>query len=880
MYKSVLFFLLFLKGIFLFSQTISLKGTVKDSLNQVLPYTNIIAEPEKDSGLEFAISDEEGNYYIELKKGENYILKVSYIGFKEQSVSWKAEENTVKHFVLQATEEQLGEVILERSLAVEIKEDTIRYKTDKFVNGKERKLQDVLKKLPMVEVDKNGNVTVQGKKVTKVLVDGKQFFTGNSKLAVENIPADVVAEVEVLENYSNVSLLKGLDDTNKIAMNIKLKKNKKKFTFGNIEAGGGIKERYIINPTLYYYSPKTTLNFIGDLNNTGTSSFGFQDYMAFEGDAMGIFKSEARKASVYENLSSLIPNRNTMERKQKFAAFNVFQNVSKKTVFTAYGIGSEVEEEKRSISQIDYLFNDILETRENKQHSKSNFQLWKASLKSNPSENSDLTLDFYVKNLNLDADGIIVTETNSENNYLQNNTDFSNFDIKSNFDWHQKYNQKHTSSFRANYNFKQKTPKTNWRTDEEILSEILPLISSDTYTIFQENKRKMQDLSVVFKHYWVLTNLSHLYTTVGTQFNSEKYQTNTFQVLDSGAENNFSTNGFGNNLNYQFSDSYLGMQYKVKKGKWLLKPGLFYHAYFWDVNASKDLQLVLPEFLLKYKFNKSKKLEFRYEMQTSFTNIKNLANGFVLQNFNQVFRGNPNLENSLAHHFSFNFSKYSSYRFSYGLNLNYERKIRSFKETIALNGINSVNSLELLRTNDLAFSASGSISKRIRKLHFKLSGNFDLNTYYNPINSILTKTDLKNYGVSFSHFSSFKEGINYDFQVSRNYNFTESNTDVKIISDEVSLSLEFPFWKHFLLKPDYSLQIFENKTEENSTTFSEANLSLSYKNGSAPWFFECKATNIFDITYTRNSSTNLYMNYDSRTYILPRMLLFKIGYLL
>ena len=134
---------------------------------------------------------------------------------------WKCSY-TNKDFVLQENPDQLKEVIIDYTPPVTIKKDTIIYRTDVFVTGNERKLREVLKKLPGVEVDRSGNVSVQGKKITKVLVENKLFFTGDSKMAVNNIPADVVNTIEILDNYNDVAMLKGLQESEDMAMNIKL----------------------------------------------------------------------------------------------------------------------------------------------------------------------------------------------------------------------------------------------------------------------------------------------------------------------------------------------------------------------------------------------------------------------------------------------------------------------------------------------------------------------------------------------------------------------------------------------------------------------------------------------------------------------------------
>ena len=248
------------------AQKVVLKGTVKDSLTNALSYANVISKPKDVSkNLQFAITDEEGYYKLLFSKGDTVTVSISYLGFKKKVYLFIANENTTKNFVLEASEEQLDEIVIE--MPVTVKGDTTTFKTEKFITGEERKLKNVLKKLPGVEVDKKGNVTVQGKKVTKMLVDNKKFFGGNSKLAVENIPANAVGNIEVIDNYNEVAFLKGLSDSDELAMNIQLKEDKKRFIFGDVEAGKGNQEFYKTHANLFYYSPKTNLNFIGNLNN-------------------------------------------------------------------------------------------------------------------------------------------------------------------------------------------------------------------------------------------------------------------------------------------------------------------------------------------------------------------------------------------------------------------------------------------------------------------------------------------------------------------------------------------------------------------------------------------------------------------------------------
>ena len=101
-------------------------------------------------------------------------------------------KSETKNYTLFERTESLEEVVIEQEMAVVVKEDTIRYKVDQFKTGDERKLRDILKKLPGVEVDREGNVKVNGKEVKKLMIEGQEFFTGDPKLGVNNIPADAI----------------------------------------------------------------------------------------------------------------------------------------------------------------------------------------------------------------------------------------------------------------------------------------------------------------------------------------------------------------------------------------------------------------------------------------------------------------------------------------------------------------------------------------------------------------------------------------------------------------------------------------------------------------------------------------------------------------
>ena len=205
-------------------QKINLTGKVMDSLSIPIENTTIYSNSlEHEEGLLFSISNIDGNYKLKLSKDKSYVITISHLGYDEIKDTVSLKSDLAKNYVLRESSETLDEIIIRKKLAVSVKKDTITYRTDQFIDGTERKLRDVLKKLPGLDVDREGNVTVNGKEVTKLMVDGKEFFNGDEKLGVNNIPADAIDEVVALDNYSKIPWLKGLTDSDELALNIKLK---------------------------------------------------------------------------------------------------------------------------------------------------------------------------------------------------------------------------------------------------------------------------------------------------------------------------------------------------------------------------------------------------------------------------------------------------------------------------------------------------------------------------------------------------------------------------------------------------------------------------------------------------------------------------------
>jgi hypothetical protein len=336
-----------------------LEGIVTDTLNNPVELANVMAFYQKDSSVaSFGITDRAGRYRLVVPQGEVYTLKSSFVGYKTFELIVNAHEAKInQNIILKGSSTMLNDVEVRYEFPITISGDTISYKTDEFTTGTERKLGDVLEALPGFEIDDNGDIKVQGKRVDKVLVDGKEFFDGNSKMATENIPADAVDRIQLLRNYSDISPLRGLSNDQSLAINVTLAADKKNLWFGDVEVAGGPDQRYLAHPNLFYYSPKTNVNIIGDANNIGKQAFTLQDYFRFSG---GIRRIGSRSGSSI-NISSdelgisLMQNMMAKNIESNLGAINLNYQPSKKWRFSAYGIASGIETTTSNISNRTYV---------------------------------------------------------------------------------------------------------------------------------------------------------------------------------------------------------------------------------------------------------------------------------------------------------------------------------------------------------------------------------------------------------------------------------------------------------------------------------------------------------------------------------------------
>jgi len=283
--RKIFFFLsLFFFPILIQAQTFSGSALITGKLidketKKPVPLANIRVLQQRDSSfVNGQASRNDGSFSIPVHYG-SYIVHISFLGyddvFKHVQVSASNPIAVLDTIFLRQTDFKLSEVIItEKAPEVRVKGDTLEFNAGSFKVTESAVVEDLLKKMPGVEIDKDGKITVNGREIKKIMVDGKEFFSSDPKVASKNLPAKMVEKVQVLDKKSEMAEMTGFDDSDEeTVINLVIKQGMKEGLIGNAFAGYGSKDRYEGNAMVNYMRNQNQFTFIGGLNNTNNAGF-------------------------------------------------------------------------------------------------------------------------------------------------------------------------------------------------------------------------------------------------------------------------------------------------------------------------------------------------------------------------------------------------------------------------------------------------------------------------------------------------------------------------------------------------------------------------------------------------------------------------------
>ncbi len=287
--KNLLSLLLIVLSIQLYSQTHTLAGRLFDDEVTPLASGTVVLLNPVDSTLEFfGITNAQGQFEIRNIKEGKYLLQASFIGFRtlySQLDIPRREGANLGDIVLQPLPVDLaGAEVIGEAVPLQISGDTVIYNAAAFKTKPDAVTEDLLKKLPGIEVDRAGNIKALGEDVNNLYVDGKEFFGSDPTVATRNIPADAINKIQVYDKRSDETEFTGIDDgTRDKTMNLELRNDKKRGVFGDLLGGYGTGNHYKASAKAYRFTDKIQVAGLGMINNVNQYGFSFSDFLDFKG---------------------------------------------------------------------------------------------------------------------------------------------------------------------------------------------------------------------------------------------------------------------------------------------------------------------------------------------------------------------------------------------------------------------------------------------------------------------------------------------------------------------------------------------------------------------------------------------------------------------
>lgn len=710
---------------------ISFQGTVSNEINEVVSFANVILKSEEGTTVvTYAFTDDKGVYQIKDLQPGMYVLTFSALGFQAKNIAFDAKnENQVVtlNVILLEEIQTLDEVIVRSEKPISVKNDTINFKTKFFVNGTEQNVEELLKKIPGLSVDDDGIIKVGNKEIEKLMVDGDDLFEKGYKVLSKNMPAYPIEEVEILNNYSNNPLLKGIEESDKVALNLKLNEKSKRIWFGNLVLGYGLvsQNRYELKGNLMNFGKKNKYYFLTNLNNTGYDAIGDVQNLIrpLRLNEPGVIGDNATVTNLI-NLSGTIPNFkrqrsnfNNSELLSLNAIFNPTKKLKIKTL--AFFNADETRFFKNSIEAVNVNNVDFANSEEYQLNNinKLGFGKFDFTYTISKTKILEATTKYTIGNednrSNLVFNGVSTLENLKNNNTL--------------FDQKIRYSNKFKDNkvFLLTGRYIQEESPQQYGVNQFLFEDLFA--TSNVNNVKQTINNEMQYLGLNAHFLDRRKNENLLEAQVGNEYREDLLNT-VFQLLENDTTLNLPL-GYQNQINYQTNDLYFKGKYNIKLNDFSLVNSIEVHHFstsFKSFNVTEDQKsfYINPSIGFKWKINAKNKLVGSYSYNTTNAEVLDVYDGYVLTGYKSFQKGTTDfnqLDNS-------------------SIVLNYE--LGNWSDRFFANAFITYNkNFDFFSTNTF-LSQNYTLSEKIKiKDREFFSGNTKVDYYFKPISSNL-KLDL------------------------------------------------------------------------------------------------------------------------------------------
>jgi len=859
-------------------------------------------------------TDANGNYSFENVVAGNYFLRVSFVGFAAQDKDFKVASTSVRGLNVELAPDVTlinTAVVQELQDRAEQKGDTTVYNAAAFKTNPDATVEDLIKKMPGI-ADEQGTLKAQGEQVTKVLVDGKEFFGTDTKAAIKNLPAEMVKSIEVFDQQSDQSRFTGFNDGNTSkTINIVTKGGLEKGQFGKLYAGYGTDDRYTAGGNLNYFKGNRRLSVIGMTNNINQQNFASEDITSMSGVQMGPMGGRGGGGG-FRGMGD-VP----------------FMTSSSGGINTTQSIGLNYNNEwkKKVKLSSSYFFNqrgteNISDMTRNFFSGQSGSQVYneeKDSQTTNGNHRYNGRLEWNVDSLN----SIILTPSVSYTGILDKTLTEGRTTVPGDTLINQSVANRRNQTERLNLStglllqHKFMKPRRTISADFNVSSTFL---SGENRLQSQNDFFNENDTSFTVFDQLTEPASKQLSGRVELSYTEPLTEKTVFQVsykptytLDDSDNLTYNLNGGQSTFDTLFSNQFTNvtqtqeaiLRWRYNDDKWNLTMGSSLVWSWLDGEqefpapgvVNRSFFNLVPEIRGRYSISKSKSWGFNYRAGNTLPNISQLQN--LLNNSNplQLSTGNPDLVQSYNHRL---FTRYSgtsddkTKTFFHMISLGYTRNYVGTSLFIApkdsvVDNITLSRGAQLSRPVNLNDNLNGRVYSSYGFPLLKLKSNLNINgsINYNQIPGLIndalnmSKTWSTSAGVSIT--SNISEKIDFtlssNFSASQVRNTIQPTGDFSFLQYDASARAVWMVTKHWLLSSDVTNYTYDGLEGGFNQTFLLWNAGLGYRIAKKNTG-ELKLS-VFDIlgenTSINRQVTDTFIE-DSRTQVLTRFFMLSFTY--
>jgi hypothetical protein len=885
--KKIKLLFLLLIPVISFSQT-NIKGLVTNENNQAIPYVNVLIKIADSTNLivAYTYSKNNGEYTFKTNRTGKFNLSFSSLGYGTKTIAIEIIADTkeiTKNVILTEEAFSLDEVIIQSERTIKTKKDTVEIKVNRFLTPNDVTVEDLLKKIQGVTVSSEGTIKVGNQEIEKLMIDGDDFFDKGYKILSKNMPPDQLEKIQILQKFSNNKLLKDIEESDKVAINLILKDDAKRQWFGNLDLGYDItfNNRYSLKSYLMNFGKKNKYIFLTNFNNIGYDATGDINHL-IRPFRYGKPASIGDNQSVYSllNLSSFTPNfkaSRTNFNNAELVSLNAIFTLSKKIKLKTLGFFNWDENDFfRNSTQI-FTSNgtDFTNTEDFVLRNKKFIGFGKIDLNYNISKTK--TLEIITKYNNQDQNSnsdLVFNGVSTLENLESRNT---LFDQKITY----------TNKFKDNKVFlltgryiNEKTPQ-NYIVNQFFYQDLFPT-SLNAKNIQQQNENQMQFAGFEAHLLDRKENGNLLELQFGNQFRLDKLKTSFFLK-----ENNTiieTPTDYQNNTKYSVNDLYLKTKYRFKINDFSVTGKIDLHQLFSQLeeeNTTKHQPFFInPKVSFDWEINTKNKLFLSYAYNTTNAKILDVYPNYVFTNFNSFSKGTGTFNQLDASNlvFTYTLGNWSDSFFA-NTSIIYNKNF-DFFSTNSMITQNYTQSKKIIIKDRESFIIFSDINRYFKFIssNFKIKISYTNSNYKNIINnSDLREVKSTNYNYGFELRSGFQGVFNYHFGSKWTINRIKSTINNSFTNNTSFLDLSFDINEKFNFQIQTERYFFGNIDAENSTYYF-ADLEARYKLKKNKLTLSLQGKNLFNTETFRTFSISDISTSTTEYRLLSRYVLLKMEY--